>query len=166
MSSRGSPPCAIKSFWSCRIRSLSPFILSLSLSLLLSAWFLEISLAHSVDGINIFPGKNVRSAPERTRGRGRPRCAEGDILPESLLDINSIHFHVFPRFLLLYSLIFNLSFETFYCIFRFSYSVSENPASNGLARVQQIKRKFVSPRGRLLRVGGSKGSLINGLLAV
>lgn len=68
MSSRGSPPCAIKSFLKLpHPFSLPPFFLSLSCSLLdfsKSAWRV------SMDGINIFPGKNVGSAPERTRGEG------------------------------------------------------------------------------------------------
>jgi len=83
-------------------------------------------------------------------GRRGPGCAEGDILPEGLLDIDSIHFHIFPRFLPLRSLIFNLSLKPFIAFFVSPTPVSEGPAANGLARIQQTKRKFVSPRGRSL----------------
>lgn len=85
--------------------------------------------------INIFPGKNVGSAPGRGAGKGRARgCTEGDILSESFLDIDSIHFQVSSRFLLLYSLIFNLSPGSFIAFF-VSPSSSSRPESEGRRRM-------------------------------
>jgi hypothetical protein len=105
-------------------------------------------------------------------GKGRARgCEKGDILSESFLDIDSIHFNVSSRFLPLYSLIFNLSPASFIAFFVSPSSLlpragSESPPANGLARIQQIKRKFVSPQGRArLEWEVRGGRLINGLLA-
>lgn len=61
-----------------------------------------------------FPWEKCRVS---SREMGRRGCAEGDILPVGLLDIDSIHFHVFPHFLPPCSLIFNLSLAPFTAFF-------------------------------------------------
>lgn len=71
-------------------------------------------------------GQLPGDAGRRDAGGGEG-CAEGDILPEGLLDIDSIHFHVFPHFLPLCSLIFNLSLAPFIAFF-----VSSIPPALGI----------------------------------
>lgn len=123
---------------------------------------------HTVDGINIFPGKNVGSAPGRGAGKGRgPGVARRVIFFRrafltSILSISTfsrvsyrstVSFSIYPRLLLSH----------------FSFSPLSPPPSPVLQdgrnrevrrrrmdsrEIQQIKRKFVSPRGRSLRVGG------------
>lgn len=112
--------------------------------------------------------------PGETRGDGTPGVARRVIFFRrvsltSILSISTFSRISYP----LCSLIFNLSLAPFIAFFVSPTPASESPAANGLARIQQIKRKFVSPRGRSFRVGdrGKEGGgggwerLINGLLA-
>lgn len=111
MSPRGSPVLSERVFSEVTVSALSADSSKLS-------W-----RALCVDDINIFPGKNVGSAPEkdgqkkRNVGRG---LREGDILPEGLLDIGSIRSHRFSAFLTAPQSHFQFIPGAFYRIFRFS----------------------------------------------
>lgn len=116
MSPRGSPPFGNKSFLKLPhpFSLFSPLSFSLSVSLRLIP---RNQLGAFCGRYQYFSWEKCRVSSRETRGDGTPGCAEGDILPEDLLDIDSIHFHIFPHFLPLCSLIFNLSLAPFIAFF-------------------------------------------------
>lgn len=149
MSSRGSPPFANKSF----LKLPHPFSLSLppplsfssSLDSSKSAW--RVLWTVSIFSLGKMSGQLPRDGTRRGL-RGRWYSSGGSPWHR---------FYPFPRFpAFLTALKSHFQFipGAFYRIFRFSHRITASGApANGLARIQQIKRKFVSPRGRSFRVG-------------
>lgn len=82
-----------------------------------------------------------------------------------LLDIESSRFYVSPRFLLRSAVSFSIYPRRLLSLFVSLELEDPTTAANGFARIQQIKRNFVSPRVSSPSVGGRGGGLINGLLA-